>query len=515
MIGDDHQMPVDGGGAAATAPSSPLMELRGIVKEYGAVRALRGVDFDVRAGEIHGLLGGNGAGKSTLMKCLAGAEQPSAGTMVVDGEPVAFGSAADGIAAGIGVVYQELSLFGSLTIAENLLGARGTGRFVNWAAMRRQAREHLAAIGLNVDPDLRIEQLTVGEQQMVEMARALFSGARLIVLDEPTSALSAIEKETLFRFVAEMSGRGVAFVLVTHSLEDVLEHSDRITVLRDGRAVADVRTAQTTRDALVRALVGRDADQLGHVLSSSVALPPPATGPVLMRARDLRRAPAVRCASFEVHEGEVLALYGHLGSGHTEIADLLFGLARPDDGAVEVGAANIRITSPTQARGLGVGYISIDRREGLALEQPIADNMTLASLHRLQRVWLRGRAEDRIVSSMIDRLRIAGAMPAKPAGQLSGGNQQKVLFARWLVGQRPDVLVLVEPTRGMDVGAKAAVMDIVGQLASEGTAVVVISSEPETVMAVAHRILVTKRGAIAAELVDTDVTEELLMEVAS
>jgi ribose transport system ATP-binding protein len=350
---------------------------------------------------------------------------------------------------------------------------------------------------------------------MVEIARALFSGAKVIVLDEPTSALSAVEKRLLFRFMHEMAGRGVAFVLVTHTLEDVLEHSDRVTVLRNGRLVATGETRATTREELVRPLVGRQTAELARSYDTEVALPPRSSRPVLLRAETLARPPAVRSMSFAVHEGEIVGLYGHIGSGHIEVADLLFGLERPASGALTLREGTSVIANSTAAREAGIGYISIDRRDGLALEQSVARNMTLASLHRLQGVRLRPREEDQLAAGMIDRLAIAGAWPGKAAGLLSGGNQQKVLFARWLIGRRPEVLVLVEPTRGMDVAAKAAVLNIVREMAADGTAVLVVSSETETVMAVARRILVAKRGEIVADLAGTTVSEELLMEKAS
>jgi len=489
--------------------------MRAIVKSYGTAQVLHGVDFDVRAGEVHGLLGGNGAGKSTLMKCLAGAEPLTGGEVSVDGEVVDFGSPSDAIDAGIAVVYQELSLFGPLTVAENLLGARGTGRLVRWSTMQREAREHLLTLGIDLDPKARIEQLPVGQQQMVEIARALFSGAKVVVLDEPTSALIAVEKRLLFRFVGEMSARGVGFVLVTHTLEDVLEHGDRVTVLRNGHRVATTDVADITRKEIVRQLIGRQTAELVQGYDTSAKLPPRAATPVLLRAHQLEHAPAVRSMSFELHEGEILGLYGHIGSGHIEVADLLFGLERPSAGKLTVREGTTVIANPTQAREAGIGYISIDRRDGLALEQSVARNMTLASLHRLQGIRLRPREESELAKRMIDELAIVGARPSKAVELLSGGNQQKVLFARWLVGRRPEVLVLVEPTRGMDVAAKAAVLTIVRELARDGTAVLVVSSETETVMAVAARILVAKRGEIVGELAGTTVSEELLMEQAS
>lgn len=493
----------------------PVVRLRGITKEYDTVRVLHGVDFDLRAGEVHALLGGNGAGKSTLIKCMAGAEQPSAGEIYVDERLVAFASPADGIAVGIAVVYQELSLFPPLSVAENLLGRKGTGGIVRWREMHRQARHYLSLLGIDLDPWARIDELAVAEQQMVEIARALFSSARVIVLDEPTSALSEIEKDILFGFVKQMTERGVAFVLVTHTLEDALERADRITVLRDGRLVFSGGAGDTDRAGLVSKIVGQERHDLARSMSGAVTLKPPSTKEVLLRANAVTRLPTVRGMSFDVREGEVVALYGHPGSGHVEVGELLFGLVRPTTGTVEVRGGTTVISSATQAREAGIGFIPMDRRDGLALEQSVARNVTLARLHKLQGIFLRGREEDRLVERMIDQLKIVGARPKKAVGQLSGGNQQKALFARWLVGKRPDVLILVEPTRGMDVAAKAAVLEVVRELADAGAGVIVISAEPETVLAAADRILVANNGKIVANLAGTTVTEELLMEKAS
>jgi len=503
------------GSAPNGADPDLAVRLRGITKDYGLVRVLHGVDFDLRAGEVHGLLGGNGAGKSTLIKCLAGAEQPTAGEIVVGERRIVFSSPADGITAGIAVVYQELSLFPTLSVAENLLGREGTGKLVRWPEMNRQARHYLSRLGIDVDPSTKIEELAIAEQQMVEIARALFSRARVIVLDEPTSALSEVEKQILFGFVKQMASHGVGFVLVTHNLDDALEHSDRITVLRDGWMVLTCNARDTSRAELVAKIVGHEREELALSLEGVVTLKPRSTHDVLLRANEVTQRPNVRGMSFDVRQGEIVGVYGHPGSGHVEVAELLFGLERPETGRIEVGAGTTVISSSTQAREAGIGFIPMDRRDGLALEQSVARNITLARLHKLQGFVLRDREETRLVQGMIDRLNIVGARPAKPVGLLSGGNQQKALFARWLVGKRPDVLVLVEPTRGMDVAAKAAVLAVVKELAEDGTGVIIFSAESETVLAVAHRILVANRGKIVADMAGTTVTEEDLMDKAS
>jgi ribose transport system ATP-binding protein len=499
--------------APATTPL--VAELRGVAKTYGGARALRGVDLDVRPGEVHALLGENGAGKSTLVKCLAGAVLADAGSFRFGGEETAVAGTADAIAAGVRVVYQELALFPDLTVAENVMGtevARG-GR-VAWRRVRAQARERLATVRLAVDPDLRLEQLPIGTQQMVEIARALGSGGRLIVLDEPTSALSPDEIEQLFAIVRALAAEGVSFLLVTHFLEDVLAHCDRATVLRNGRHVVTKEVAETTKEELIGHIVGHEGRALRAGLAGqAVRLPARPRSETVVRAHRVARAPYVRDVSLDVRAGEIVGIYGDLASGHAAFAELLFGVAAPDDGELEVLGEPMRGGGTRRARDLGVGFVPGDRRKALALDQPLFKNVTLANLDREGRLVHDDR-ERRETTALIERLRIANGTPARAAAALSGGNQQKVVLARWLL-RRPRLLVLIEPTRGMDVGAKAEVVDIVkGFVAGGETAAVVVSSEPEVVLDCATRVLVAKRGRIAAAFGDRSVTKDQLLEEA-
>jgi ribose transport system ATP-binding protein len=496
--------------------NAPVIRMEGLSKHFGGVRALSAARLDVHAGEVHALIGENGAGKSTLVKCLAGAVVPDAGEIFVGEEPQRWDGPSGPIDAGIRVVYQELSLFPALTVAENVLGAGGLGgRWVRWGPLRRRAAEHLRSLGLDIDPSLRLEQLPVGSQQMIEIARALFSGARIIVLDEPTSALSPREADTLFALVDSLKERGVAFVLITHFLDDVMQHADRVTVLRNGRYVETIDVAKTHKRHLVQAMIGSQEGVLRSTYEGdAVTLPPASTAPVVLEALDVTLAPTVRGFSASVHAGEVVGIYGDLASGHFDFAETLFGVRIPDSGTVALGGDAGALTSPTTARDAGVGFIPADRRAALALDQSISRNITLAHLHATQGWMLNAGRERASAQRHIDELRVANGSPDLAAGSLSGGNQQKVLLARWLE-RDPRLLVLVEPTRGMDVGAKSEVIRIVRRLAERGSAVLVVSAEPETILALADRVIVARRGRVAAEFADCEVTKDKLLEEAS
>jgi ribose transport system ATP-binding protein len=501
---------------APGAGGSPVIRLEGLHKHFGGVQALADARLDVLAGEVHALIGENGAGKSTLVKCLAGAVTPDSGEIFVDEEPVEWSGPSSAIDAGIRVVYQELSLFPALTVAENVLGAEGLGgRWVRWGALRRKATDHLRSLGLDIDPSLRLEQLPVGSQQMVEIARALFSGARIIVLDEPTSALSPREIDLLFGLVDSLKQRGVAFVLITHFLDDVIQHADRVTVLRNGHYVETLPVADATKRHLVHSMIGSQEGVLRSTYEGEeVTLPPRSTEPVVLEATDVRLAPSVRGFSASVRRGEVVGIYGDLASGHFDFADTLFGVRTPDSGTVALDGDAHALRNATVARDAGVGFIPADRRGALALDQSISRNITLAHLHHTQGWILNAGREREAAQRQIDELRVANGTPDLAAGALSGGNQQKVLLARWLE-RDPKLLVLVEPTRGMDVGAKSEVIRIIRRLAQSGSAVVVVSAEPETVLALAHRVIVARRGLVAAEFADCALTKDRLLEEAS
>jgi ribose transport system ATP-binding protein len=496
--------------AAATVAPVRLVD---ITKAFGGVRALDHVDFDMRQGEIHALVGHNGAGKSTLVKCLTGALQPDDGRVLVGGTAVEFHGPADGISAGIGVVYQELSLFPTLTVGENVLGPRALGsRWIRWGEVWKVAAEHLAAVGLDVDPRLPLSQLSLGQQQMVEIARALFSGANIIVLDEPTSALGLAESKLLFDVLHSLTTQGKSFVFVSHILEEVIGNADRVTVLRDGKRVSTTDVGEVTKSQLVDLMMGTDAKVLRSTYEGDVVvLPAASTAEPILEVKGLVVPPMVRGVDLTVRSGETVGIYGDLGSGHIQLAEAIFGLLRPTEGAVIMGK-DLRVArSPTHARDAGLGFLPPDRRKALAANQPIYRNVTLAALHRIQGWVLDPRAEQAVTARLIDDLDIANAEPKRNVGQLSGGNQQKVLLARWLV-HPPRVLILIEPTRGMDVHAKSEVIRIVHRLRVQGVSVLLVSTEPETVLAMAQRVLVMRRGRVAAEYVDCRIDKRTLVE---
>lgn len=502
--------------SGATSPAATSARLVAITKTFGGIRALDRVDFDARPGEIHALVGHNGAGKSTLMKCLTGAHVPDEGEIYVHDQKVEFRSPADAGKAGVGVVYQELSLFPSLSVGENVLGRNALGSpWISWRNVWKVAAAHLRAVGLVVDPRTPLSHLPLGQQQLVEIARALFSGADVIVLDEPTSALSPVERDLLFATLRRLKQDGRCFVLVTHILEEVIGNADRVTVLRDGRRVTTRDARTTTKSELVDLMLGTAAQVLRATYEGDVVtLPPPSSAPVVLAIKALETHPAVRGVSLEVRRGEIVGIYGDLGSGHFDLAATVFGLVAPASGTIAVEGDPKASRTPTRARDSGVAYLSEDRRQALALHQSVAHNVTLASLHRIEPFLLDPARESRLTASLIDELRIANATPQREVGALSGGNQQKVVLARWLV-RPPRLIVLVEPTRGMDVGAKSEVIRIVRQLKSQDVAVLVVSTEPETVLAMAERVLVMHRGRLTAEYSDCRVDKRTLVEAGS
>jgi ribose transport system ATP-binding protein len=506
---------LDPAGGVVDTGEPPVLELRGISKRFAAISALSGVNLTVGRGEVHALFGHNGAGKSTLIKTLAGAETPDEGQVIVNGARIDVSNPRGALDAGIRVVYQELSLFGSLTVAENLVGNRDSGSFVDRARMMREAKEHLATMGLEIDPAITVEQLPLGEQQMIEIGRALFSGGRIIVLDEPTSALSPGETRLLFRLVGEMARQGITFILISHFLDEILDNADRVTVMRSGTVLTTLDVAGTTAPELIALALGDDSGVLAGTYSDVASvLPPPKPGPIVLSAQNLSVGSAVSRVTFDLAQGEILAVYGELGCGNETVGEAVFGLSHPTGGTLTVLGHTIGRQSPDELRRIGVGYIPADRRAALALEQPIYRNMTLAALRKVSPGILRIAKEKTVASGLIDRLGIRGATPALPVGNLSGGNQQKALIARWLV-DLPEVLVLGEPTRGMDVGAKSDVLRTIESIREQGVSVLLITSEPETALATADRILTMSRGVITQQFAGTSVTARDLVEAVS
>ncbi len=500
---------------AGSAATEPLLRLSGVTKRFGGATALDNVDFDLRPGEIHGLIGENGAGKSTLMKILSGVHAPDEGEIALRGEAVRFASPAEAKARGIGMIYQELAGMPQLSIAENVFLGRQptTGGVVSWKAMRTAAAEQLGSLGLAVDPTARLGTLALGAQQMVEIARVVFSGATVVVLDEPTSALSTPEAERLFAAMARLKAQGASLVFISHFLEDVIAVSDRITVLKNSRKVATLPNTGLTKAKLIELMIGRDADALAESYASGIELPPRAEGTTVLSLRGLEAPGSFSGISFDLHAGEILGLFGNLGAGMTEIARALFGQVTPAAGEIALDGKPIRPRTTRQAKRLGIAYLSENRRKTIFPRHEIYKNITLAHLDTLVGPVLRPGPEVAIAREQVGRTGVRPANPLLNAGNLSGGNQQKVVLAKWLT-KRPKVLILNEPTRGMDVGAKREVLDLVKSLKAEGVAILLLSTEPETVLAESDRILVMSRGRITKEFAGEAVSKDRLMEFA-
>jgi len=495
--------------------TTPILELRGVSKRYGGAVALADVDFDLHAGEVHGLVGENGAGKSTMMKLLAGVYNDYAGEMRLNGQGVRFASPADAQARGIGMVYQELSTFQHLTVAENLFSRKPPSRagLINWSRMNQEAQAHLRELGLNLDVTHRMGQLSVGTQQIVEIARVIFSGAKIIILDEPTSALSIPETRRLFNFIATLKAQGKTVIFISHFLEDVLEVTDRITVLKNARKVATLDKQGVTKHNLVELMIGSDAkilQQMYEQEQAPIARQPRQVGEVALTVAGLTRPGAFTDVAFQLHKGEILGLFGFMGAGQIQLARCLFGAEQPASGVISLENRKVRLKNTTVARTAGIAYVPENRRHSLVLTQEIYKNVTLAHLGKLLGGLLNQRREVAIAQTQIAAVGVRPPKPFLAAGALSGGNQQKVVLAKWLT-QQPKVLILNEPTRGMDVGAKDEVLTIVQKLRDQGVAILLITTEPETIVRIADRSLVMSKGRLTAEMRGAELNKENLM----
>ncbi len=503
-------------GAGSDGAGSPLLELSGITKTFGGVAALRAVDFSLTAGEIHGLVGENGAGKSTLMKIIAGVHAGYQGGMRLDGRLVHFASPRDARTAGIGMVHQELAVVPDLSVAENVhLGMQPVNRFgmIDWRAMRRAAAAHLANLGIDVDPRTRMGTLPLGLQQLVEVARVLFSGARLIILDEPTSALAPPEVERLFALLRRLRDAGKSIVFISHFLDDVLAICDRVTVFRNGEAVATETCARIDKRWLIDRMIGAGHEGLEDSYLADIPLHSPPDAKLVLEVEGLTRSGAYRDVSLQVNGGEVLGIYGFLGSGQLELARALFGVLPAERGRIALDGRAVRLSSTARARRAGMAFLPESRRLMLFGTEPVFKNASIAILDRINRLWLRPAVERGIAGGHVKKLRIRPPDVTRALGTLSGGNQQKVALAKWLT-HLPRVLVLSEPTRGMDVGAKDDVVKIVRGLREAGIGIVVMSTEPETVLSLADRILVMKKGKVVREFANEPVSKDRLLDVA-
>ncbi len=498
----------------------PLLEMRDIAKEFPGVRALDGVSFTLDAGEFHALVGENGAGKSTLMKVLSGVYPAGdfEGEILIDDAPVRFNGIRDSEAAGVAIIYQELSLVKELTVGENIFLGREPSRFgiINWPELYGKAANLLLDLHLDIDPRALAGSLGIGQQQLVEIAKALSQDAKILVLDEPTSALTDAEIETLFGILGRLRERGVGMIYISHKLDEVFRMSDKITVLRDGQTVAAFAAADATRDGVIAAMVGREVGdifpevrhELGEVVLSVSGVTAWAGDGVGKVVDDV---------SFDVRRGEVLGIAGLMGSGRSELLMSIFG-AWPGraDGKIEIDGSTVNIASPADAIRHGIAFVTEDRkRYGLILDQTIVDNMTLAGLRSISgRVLTNRRREAVAAASQMSSLHVKAPSPLAVTGTLSGGNQQKVVLGKWLL-TNPQVLFLDEPTRGIDVGAKQEIYAEINKLAAEGLAIVLVSSELPEVLGLSDRVLVLHEGIVAGEYTRDEATPEHVMAAAT
>jgi len=494
-----------------------LLELTGISKSFGGVQALDAVDFALGRGEVHALVGENGAGKSTLMKIIAGVHTDYQGRMVLDGKPVRFASPRDALENGIGMVHQELSTVPELTVAENVyLGKQPTTRWgtVDWRAMRRGARDQLGRLGLDLDPNGRLGDLPIGLQQLVELARVLFSGAAIVILDEPTSALSPPEIERLFEVLQRLvRDEGRSFVFISHFLEDVLAIADRVTVFRNGQRVATEPAAAIDKRWIIQRMIGLGHSELEESYTGAVPLNSvPATSPIL-EVRGLTRRPWFEDVSLTVQPGEILGVYGFMGCGQLELARALFGQIQPDAGSIVIDGQPRAFGNTSQAKAAGIAFVPESRRAMLFADHPIYRNMSISVLEHIDRIWLRPRRERALAVPHVAELGIRPPNVEALLRTLSGGNQQKVAVGRWMT-ELPRVLVMCEPTRGMDVGAKEDVVRIVHALAGRGIGVIILSTEPETVLSMANRVVVMRKGRIVGEMADRAIAKDDLLAAA-
>jgi rhamnose transport system ATP-binding protein len=492
--------------------SEPLLRLKGIQKRFTGVHALRGVDFDVQAGEIHALLGENGAGKSTLIKTIAGVHKPDEGEMYFAGQSVSFATPRDAQGRGIDVIYQELSLYPELTVAENIFMGHapyrraGFLKVMDWQAMNRRAKELLAELDVHdLEVTRKVGSLNVGNRQRVEIAKALSLEAKLLIMDEPTAALTETDVEHLFRIARLLRKRGVGIVYISHKLVEVFELADRVTVLRDGQYIGTKNVADTNERELISMMVGRTIENLFPKQEANI-------GDVVLEVKNLNRQPLTKNVSFQVRAGEIVGIAGLVGSGRSETAQVIFGILPAQSGEIFIEGKPVTITRPAQAVAHGIAYVPEDRgTQGLIKQMCIRENVSLSVLGELSRSGFIDQVKERALAQRsIEQFDIRAYGGEQIVNKLSGGNQQKVVLSKWLASN-PKVLIMDEPTRGVDVGAKSEIHRLMSKLAAErGLAIIMISSELPEVLGMSDRILVMRLGEIVAEFSREEATQELV-----
>ena len=475
---------------------APVIELRSISKRFGSVEVLNDIDLSLEAGQVHSLAGENGAGKSTLVKILAGIHQPDRGRILQDGQEIVLSSATDSQRYGIAVVHQHPALFPDLSVAENIFVGRQpkqNGK-VDWRTMTLRARELLERLRLQIDVHLPLKMLTIAERQSVEIARALSLDARVLVLDEPTSAISGRELERLHDIIGRLKTHGVALLFISHFLDEILGWGDNVTILRSGRRVVTRRTAGLSVEQTVRHMIGAEPGSFFPKEDAAIGKP-------ALSVLGLSGATFVEDVSFELHAGEILGFFGLVGAGRSEVAEMLFGIVKPDRGEIRVDGKLANPRSPRDAMRLGISFLPEDRhQQGLVLQFPIRANATLPMLRKLCGMFglVNWKQETKLAEDFAKQVKVVATGVEQVTGTLSGGNQQKVLLAKWLI-PKPRIIILDQPTRGIDVGAKAEIHRIISHLATQGIAIILIGDDAEEVMAMSDRILVFRNGRAAAE----------------
>ena len=492
--------------------SETTLRLTNISKSFAGVHALRDVQLELRSGEVHALLGENGAGKSTLVKVITGVHQPDKGEIYLDDRQIHLSDPRAATALGISAIYQELSLFPDLDIAENIFAGRQptrAGGLLDWHKLYREAEELLDALGVHLNLKTKARYLSIAQQQMIEVARALSVNSRILIMDEPTSALTLNEVAELFRIVRRLRGNGTAILFISHRLEELFEIADRVTVLRDG-AYVDTRTlADVTQEELIRMMVGREVKELFP--KSQVQ-----SGEVVLQVKHLTRRGAFQDVSFELHKGEILGMAGLVGAGRTEVSQALFGIAPADGGEIEIDGRSVRVDNPRAAMQYGLALVPEDRQHhGLVLPLDITDNVTLPMLSRFTKQgWFAAGSARQAAYEAATQMQVKATTVWQKAQELSGGNQQKVVLAKWLA-TKPRILILDEPTRGIDIGTKAAVHHLMSDLASQGIAILMISSELPEVLGMSDRILVMRDGRVTGLFQRSEATQEKIMAAAT
>ncbi|MDI3540914.1 MAG: rhamnose transport system ATP-binding protein [Thermosediminibacterales bacterium] len=489
-----------------------ILQLKGIIKDFPGVRALNNVNFDLKPGEVHAILGENGAGKSTFIKIITGVHQPDSGEIFLNGQKVTFPNPTVAREKGIAAIYQNITCFPDMTVTENIfLGHeyvdRGTKRIL-WKQMNEKARELLRSIGSEIDPEEKMGSLSIAQQQMVEISKALSQEAKILIMDEPTAALTQRETQELFRLTRNLKESGTSIIFISHRLDDIFEIADRVTVFRDGCYIGTWNLSELTRDDLIKLMVGREITQLFPKKKAKI-------GREILKVEGLCKMGIFADISFCLHEGEILGLTGLIGSGRSEVAQAIFGIDPADEGIIYVNNQPVKIDNPLKAMKLGIGYLPEDRqKQGLVLPFSIMENITLPVIDDVSKSgWLHPSNEYITAKKLAELLQVKAASVFNKVYSLSGGNQQKVVVAK-LLAAKLKILILDEPTKGIDVGAKAAIHEIMSDLACQGFGIIMISSEMPEVLGMSDRILVMHEGRITAEFDRCEATQEKIMKAA-